>query len=184
VLDLDLRAFLALYGGTSGALAPEMLALTQIGGGWAILALIPLLGHPRTRRFAAALALCIAVQAALVWALKMCIGRVRPWVALGLPPPFGAPHDGSFPSGHAAGSLCVAAFVALSLPVLWPDSRWYGRVVSVLALFVAALVALSRVYLGAHFPSDVLGGALFGGLVGVVGGALYASQAKRRRPTD
>jgi membrane-associated phospholipid phosphatase len=174
VLDLDLRALFAIYGGTHGAWAVPMVAATLIGEGWAALALLPLLGWARTRRFASWLTAGVVVQAVLVWTLKAAFGRLRPWIALGLPDPFGAPHDPSFPSGHAAGGFCVAAFLALALPVAWPESRRRARVVAALVAGLAAFIALSRVYLGAHFPSDVVAGAALGVVVGAVAGRLYA----------
>lgn len=172
--DLDVRALFAVYGGARGALAPVMVGLTLVGGGWAVVLLVPLVGWSRTRRFALALALAVASQAILVWWAKRAVGRVRPWISLGLPPPIGSPHDGSFPSGHAAGSFCVAAFLAMALPVAWPQSARRVRAVAATAGVFAALVALSRVYLGAHFPSDVVAGALLGAVVGAAAGALYA----------
>lgn len=170
----DVRALLAVYGGAHGAWAWPMIALTILGGGWSALLLLPMLWHTRTRRLAGALAGAVVAQAVLVWALKRAVGRVRPWIALGLPAPLGAPHDGSFPSGHAAGSFCVAAFLALALPAVWPAAPARARLVAAGAFFLAALVAFSRVYLGAHFPSDVICGALIGALVGALAGGLYA----------
>jgi len=170
----DHRALLAVYGGAHGAWAWPMIALTILGGGWSALLLVPMVWHPRTRRFAGALASAIVAQAVLVWAAKRAVGRVRPWISLGLPAPLGAPHDGSFPSGHAAGSFCVAAFLALALPAAWPGAPARARLVAGGAFVLAALVALSRVYLGAHFPSDVLCGALLGALIGALAGGLYA----------
>lgn len=62
----------------------------------------------------------------------------------------------SFPSGHAMGSMAFAvAVVALVWPT-WP-TRWRWLAVGLALLFVL-LVAFSRIYLGAHYPSDVLGG--------------------------
>jgi undecaprenyl-diphosphatase len=175
--ELDLRALWAVYGGAGGAWSVPMLAATVLGAGWSVVALLPLLAWGKTRRFASALAAGIALQAVLVWALKAAVGRVRPWVALGLPAPIGAPHDGSFPSGHAAGSFCVAAFLAVALPVAWPHAPRRARGVTVLAVLLAALVATSRVYLGAHFPSDVLAGGLLGALVGAAAAGLYRRSA-------
>lgn len=176
--DLDVRALLAVYGGDHGAWGPPMLAATVVGEGWTAFLLLPLLAWARTRRFAAALTLGIAAQAILVVAIKAAVGRVRPWMALGLPAPFGTPHDGSFPSGHAAGSFCVATFLAIALPVAWPDAGWRARAVAVGGMALAAFIAASRVYLGCHFPSDVLAGALLGALSGALAAALYARSAR------
>jgi undecaprenyl-diphosphatase len=173
-MSLDARILLAIYGGAHGTWALPMTAFTLLGEGWTSLALLPLLAWPRTRRFAGLLIAAILVQAMLVKGLKDLFGRVRPWIALGLPAPIMTPHDPSFPSGHAAGCFCVAAFFAVGLPAAWPDRPVQARVVVALAALVALLIALSRVYLGAHFPGDVLAGALLGGLVGALGGSVYA----------
>jgi len=80
---------------------------------------------------------------------KLHFARVRPslWIS------FAPENTFSFPSGHAMGSATLA--VALIL-LLWPTRwRWLTLIGSV--LFVA-LVGLSRVYLGVHYPSDILAG--------------------------
>jgi undecaprenyl-diphosphatase len=183
VHDLDMEALLAAYGGAHGTWSRAMLAITVVGGGWSALLLLPLLAWTRTRRFAGALALTVGAQAASVFILKAIVGRTRPWIALGYPAPFGAPHDGSFPSGHAAGSFCLAGFLMVVLPAIGAaDSAGAGvpaagasraQLIAAVSVVFAALVALSRVYLGAHWPSDVLAGALMGWAFGVAGGGLY-----------
>jgi undecaprenyl-diphosphatase len=179
VIDLDLRALLALHGDGHGAWGAMMIAATVLGEGWTALLLLPLLAYARTRRFAGALALGVAAQAVLVWALKLTFGRVRPWIALGLTTPFGAPSDPSFPSGHAAGTFCVAAFLAAALPVAWPHARARTAACVALAIVLAVLISLSRVYLAVHFPSDVLTGALLGTVVGTIAGRRYAAAAQQ-----
>ncbi len=166
-----------VYGGGGGTWGPLMVAFTVVGSGWTALALLPAAFHPRTRRFATALALGILAQAILVWAIKAAVGRVRPWIALGLPPPMGAPHDGSFPSGHAAGSFCVAAFCAIALPATLPAAPLRARAGAAGVAVLAAFIASSRVYLGAHFPADVLCGALLGGAVGAATAVGYVRGA-------
>jgi len=183
VNDLDVRALLAFYGGGSGAagghgaLYPLMTAVTLVGEGWSALLLLPLLWHVRTRRFAVPLSIAIVAQAVVVWGMKATVGRVRPWIALGLPAPVGSPRDCSFPSGHASGAFCLAVFLAVALPVAWPRAPRRARLVAAVSLAYAALVASSRVYLGAHFPSDVVFGAILGGGIGAVAAVAYA-----RRP--
>jgi membrane-associated phospholipid phosphatase len=175
VQPLDLRAFLAIYGGSGGPWGPAMLALTILGAGYSAWALLPFALWRRTRRLALALAAAVATQAVLVWVLKAVLGRVRPWLVLGLPAPWGHPHDGSFPSGHAAGSFCVAVFFVAAFPALPALRRRpaFARALSVALVAIAGLIALSRVYLGAHFPSDVLAGAILGGAIGARAGAKY-----------
>lgn len=89
--------------------------------------------------------------------VKALVGRARPVVehAVDHAPGY------SFPSGHATNTT-VAAIVLLVL--LWPLLRRRGRVTGVvLAVAVVLAIGLDRVLLGAHFPSDVLGGYLLGG---------------------
>jgi undecaprenyl-diphosphatase len=172
--NLDVRALLAVYG-SHGAFGATMVAMTILGNGWCALALAPLVGRSSTRRFGCALGLAIAWQAVLVWAIKLAVGRVRPWIALGLPRPIGGPLDPSFPSGHAAGSFCVATFLVLALPAAWPERPWRRRALAALLFGVAGLIALSRVCLGAHYPSDVVGGACLGAFIGGLAAGRYAS---------
>jgi undecaprenyl-diphosphatase len=181
--DLDHWLLRAAYGGMHGAWSPLMVALTVLGSGWAAVPLLPLSVWSRTRSWALVLAVAIVSQAVAVWSLKRAFGRVRPWIALGLSPPIGSPSDFSFPSGHAAGSFCVAAFVFIVLRAdvgdrSEPRAR---RAVAAGAVVLAALIALSRVYLGAHFPGDVVAGAILGSVFGGAAGGLYARRPRSER---
>jgi len=86
------------------------------------------------------------------YGLKQWIGRERPSEVYPLPKPLvRAPHDGSFPSGHATASFACATVLAFYAPRAAP--RFF---------LLAAAIAWSRVYVGVHYPLDVLGGAVLG----------------------
>jgi membrane-associated phospholipid phosphatase len=88
--------------------------------------------------------------------LKEVVQRARPVVS----DPISHAPGFSFPSGHAANAAAAATVMTL---LLWPvlSSRARAWLVGGLAAF-AVLTALDRVFLGVHFPSDVLAGLLFG----------------------
>lgn len=108
------------------------------------------------RRAAAAWLTMMAVwgTAAL---LKLLVGRERPTVVDAV-----WEHDGlSFPSGHATNSAAMTAAVLLMLaPVVVGGVR---RALAVAAVLFVAVVALHRVFLGVHYPSDVIAGVVLGG---------------------
>ena len=95
-------------------------------------------------------------------ALKALTDRARP----ALHTLVAEPSSSSFPSGHAATSFACAVVLAGLVP------RVRGVVI-----VLATLVALSRLYVGVHFPTDVLAGAAWGGAIGL--GVL--TLARRRR---
>ena len=93
---------------------------------------------------------------ALQLALKELVQRARPDVS----DPVSSAPGYSFPSGHVANAAAVATVLLLLLwPVLSPAARRW--VVGTFSL-VVLLTCLDRVFLGVHYPSDVLAGVLFG----------------------
>lgn len=64
----------------------------------------------------------------------------------------------SFPSGHSSLSFSVAVVIFKELP------RKFG----IPALILATLISISRIYLGVHYPSDVIFGALFGSIIAIL----------------
>lgn len=88
--------------------------------------------------------------------LKNVIARTRPYEVIeGLVRLIPAQVDYSFPSGHTGSSFASAVILYFFLP------RKYG----IIALILAVLISLSRLYLGVHYPSDVLGGAVIGTII-------------------
>jgi len=88
--------------------------------------------------------------------VKDIFHRLRPCISLkDAITPLGCNGTFSFPSNHAVNNFAAAVFFYK----LFPKLKW-------LLLITASLVALSRVYLGLHYPSDILGGALIGSAFG------------------
>ena len=139
-----------------------MRAITQLGSLRLIVplvALTTLLLLVRARRpDAAALLVTAATGASLLVALvKLLIGRARPEIG-GL---LVLVDSSSFPSGHSA--QAVATYGALAYLAGRAVSRWGQRVAAwTVATLIAGLVGFSRLYLGVHWLSDVLGGYALG----------------------
>jgi undecaprenyl-diphosphatase len=88
--------------------------------------------------------------------VKDIFHRIRPCNALhDAITPLGCNGTFSFPSNHAVNNFAAAVFFYK----LFPKLKW-------LLLITASLVAISRVYLGLHYPSDILGGAIIGSAFG------------------
>jgi undecaprenyl-diphosphatase len=117
------------------------------------------LGLRSVRRWTAAVVLLLAIAAAdlvSVRLVKPAVDRVRPCHSLAsVRAPSGCGSGKSFPSTHAA-DTAAAAVVAL----------WASPLLAPLAVALAALVGVSRVYLGVHYPSDVVAGWILGGAIG------------------
>ena len=157
--QLDLAIFHAVNSSDTPWL--DALFTTASNQGVGLVALCLLLGWIGYRQRRAALANLLALGLAVALSdfvgshvLKPWFGRVRPCFALpagSFRPLLSAANVGSMPSLHAANSFAVALILTLI------DKRLAWA-----AYPIATLVALSRVYGGVHWPSDVLGGALWG----------------------
>ena len=110
----------------------------------------------RWRREALFTAVGYAGGFALSIALKAFFRRARPHASVAYLLP--TPKSPSFPSSHAMGSACIIGCLLIVLSVKLP--RLWRAPVIVLGVGHVLAVAMSRVYFGAHYPSDVLGGCL------------------------
>ena len=148
------------------------LAATRTLLGLAALAAVALLvrGHWHG---ALAISLSVLATQAIVAAIKAIVERGRPPGSDALIEPAGY----AFPSAHAAGSMAVYGLLAL-LVLRRPGGR-VRIVAAVLALALVVAIGTTRVYLGAHYPSDVIAGWLVGAVIAA--GALRLAQALRSR---
>ncbi|MBR0106349.1 MAG: phosphatase PAP2 family protein [Lachnospiraceae bacterium] len=137
-------------------LDPLVARFTQLGTAgilWIAVTLI-LLIIPKTRKvgWACVISLIISALACNV-ILKNAVARPRPYTVIGglrllVPPAI----DWSFPSGHASTAFCVAGVCLARLP----------KKAGIPLIVLAALIALSRLYVGVHYPTDVIFGVIVG----------------------
>lgn len=141
-----------------------MRGATRIGNGqvWAALGLAVWVLDGNGGAFMQRLALGFAIELAVYKAVKQLFSRPRPFTKLPAVVRLIAPPDEfSFPSGHTAGAFVVLGIAGAA----------FSWLIAPLAI-LAALIGLSRVYLGVHYPSDVMAGALLG--ASAAGVALWA----------
>ena len=161
---LDAWAFLFfnLRGNRPAWLDELMLAFTQLGNGVAALVVAFFLFSTGLHRLAYELILGTLTLWLVVELVKAIIRRSRPFVILAETRIVGYRERGrSFPSGHTSQAFFIATMLA---------KYFHLNIWAVLLLYaLAALVAVTRMYVGAHYPRDVLAGAILGSVWGLLG---------------
>jgi membrane-associated phospholipid phosphatase len=154
--DLALLRLMRTRGHSPGVerAAKAVAASGEYGAIWALAGLAAAAFDPPRRKSWLAAAALAPAAIGFNFAVKVAVRRRRPELR-GLPPLGGAPSSLSFPSAHSTASFAAAT----AMSRIAPQKRG--------ALFAgAALIALTRPYLGMHYPSDVVGGAALGTALG------------------
>ncbi len=157
---LDMTVYTALQAGRTSWLDTVLIAVTECGDtavvGWVTFCVVLGLAQQRAWRSAGYWLAAVGVGSVLNTVIKVTLHRARPaelyapgWSAF------------SFPSGHSTVNLVLWGFLAV---MLYRGLKPAGRIVLIAAAAVwVAAIAFSRLYLGAHWLSDVGGGLAFGG---------------------
>lgn len=159
-------------------LDPLVAAFTSLGNAgmlWIVLSLAMVCWRP-TRK-AGILALLAMVLGLLVTnvTIKPLVERPRPWLDLPITPLVVEDDPHSFPSGHTCAAFAAGMIWLRTLPWNW------GRR---LAVVLAVCMGLSRLYVGVHYPTDVLAGAVIGSLCAWIAWKLYTFWARRSHNMD
>ena len=160
IQNLDASAMYEVQNLHNPLLNTIMIFFTKIGDLGAVWLLIGLVFFffKKTRKVGAVIYLSQILNIIVVTILKDTIQRPRPFLTLtDLHPLISLPTSYSFPSGHASSAFAGALVIAYLL------RKW-----TIPAYAVAITIAFSRVYLGVHYPSDIIVGALIGTISSII----------------
>jgi len=135
--------------------------LDKLGAVWVVLAVV--VGVALRLGFARTFGLSLLTAAAMFTADSVCFGlkdlidRTRPFTAHPQIDPLYVVHSSSFPAGHAATAFAGATLLSYIAPKAAPAF-----------VLLAVAIAYSRVYVGVHYPGDVIAGAVVGVAVGAI----------------
>jgi membrane-associated phospholipid phosphatase len=180
-LDNDLTRQLFTHRGESPRLTSALRVVTQLGSIPAMAAVAVILAvlvwRKRDRRLALAVLLIPAVGGLAILLLKPVFDRDRPLADFR--DVVASEKNESFPSGHSMGSLVGYGLAAYLLLLGVQHRRWRFAILTVVLLLVLA-IGFSRVYLGAHYLSDVVAGYLIGACWLIAAVALLERSRRRK----
>ncbi len=141
-----------------------MYKVTDLGGalfitGFCISLII--FGSANNKKVGIEAIIALGLTQIIVHSLKVLLSRERPYKIIEQLHTFGIDlSDYSFPSGHTTASFSLATTLALNMPRF-----------SILVYTLASIIAISRIYLGVHYPTDVTAGLIIG-----IGGSIITNQ--------
>ncbi|MBQ7976220.1 MAG: phosphatase PAP2 family protein [Clostridia bacterium] len=161
ITELDFLILNFIRSNLTGDIADVIMKfITRLGDAgalWIVIAVV-LLCFRKTRNVGICLAIALVItHISGTVILKNIFARTRPFIEANVPIIINPPSGYSFPSGHTSSSFAAATVL----------SGFYKKYAAVFYA-VATLIAISRVYLYVHYPSDILGGAVLGIAVGII----------------
>jgi undecaprenyl-diphosphatase len=132
--------------------SPQTITLITVGA-------VIIFAHQRRWRDALALLVSVVGSSLVTDSIKELVGRARPGELVRVYNEVGY----SFPSGHATAAVALYGFIAY---ILWRDYRSHldHRITLSIAAILILAIGFSRIYLGEHYSSDVIGGYVVGAL--------------------
>jgi len=157
ILQWGLDCIRLIQGCANPPLTILMRGITSLGSNGAYLLLLSFIYWCVDEKKGLHLGIMVLVSIWVNLSLKLLLDQPRPFFD-GYDPSLGMISErlGGFPSGHAQNSLVMLIIIAS-----WLTKKW----AYIAAAFICLLVGFSRVYLGVHFPTDVAGGWLIGGIL-------------------
>jgi undecaprenyl-diphosphatase len=176
--DLNTAAHLNRYLNSHHGQVRFWKSLTNAGGPttWRVLAGVAVIVLAARRRWATAALIAVAMVGAAVLSgvTKLAVNRARPVVAV----PVTHVGGGSFPSGHALTSFVALGLAVILLRPVLSRGRWL--LATIVAAVLIFLIGFSRLILGVHYVTDVLGGWLIAALWLAALTSVFRSAVRRR----
>ena len=159
-------------------LNPIMKFITSLGddGILPIAVIILFLCFKKTRKVGLTAGISLGLEAILInLTIKKLVGRTRPYIVNeAIEYITTRPSDNSFPSGHTGCVFAVASVIFFMMP----------KKVGIPAMIVASLVGISRLYVGVHYPTDIIGGFIIGMFTGFIAKLIVEKVGSKRKALE